>query len=186
MNRINKASNVFRTLNNVWKSSQYSKQSFRRIRRNFWPNKISNEDLLRQCNQDSMATILIRRRWKWIGRVIRRDEHSITRTARHWTPEGKRKCGRPKNTWRRTVEGEQQKRWPKTDRNGGPLLLPYMPMTFRAVSKYDTLELCFTWSINIVFDIQENNLLLCKHTTSLSLLFNQLYFHRNIAILHAT
>ena len=24
----------------------------------------------------------------------------------HWTPEGKRKRRRPKNTWRRTVEGE--------------------------------------------------------------------------------
>ncbi|KAK7092498.1 hypothetical protein V1264_008235 [Littorina saxatilis] len=28
------------------------------------------------------------------------------RTALHWTPEGKRKRGRHKNTWRRTVEGE--------------------------------------------------------------------------------
>ena len=29
-----------------------------------------------------------------------------TRTALHWTPEGKRKRGRPKNTWRGTVQGE--------------------------------------------------------------------------------
>ena len=54
-----------------------------------------------------MATILISRRWKWIGHVIRRDQNSITKTALHWTPEGKRKHGRPKNTWRRPlVEGE--------------------------------------------------------------------------------
>ena len=53
-----------------------------------------------------MATLLIRMRWKWIGHVIRRDQNSITRTALHWTPEGKRKRGRPKNPWRRTVEGE--------------------------------------------------------------------------------
>ena len=51
-----------------------------------------------------MATILIRRRWKWIGHVIRRDQNSITKTVLHWTPEGNRKRGRPKNTWRRTVE----------------------------------------------------------------------------------
>ena len=53
-----------------------------------------------------MATILINRRWKWIGHVIRRDQNSITKTALHWAPEGKRKRGRPKNTWRRIVEGE--------------------------------------------------------------------------------
>jgi len=43
-----------------------------------------------------MATILINRRWKWIGHVIRRDQNSITKTALHWAPEGKRKRGRPK------------------------------------------------------------------------------------------
>ena len=54
-----------------------------------------------------MATILINRRWKWIGHVIRRYQNSITKTALHWTAEGKRKRGRPKNTWRRPlVEGE--------------------------------------------------------------------------------
>jgi hypothetical protein len=145
MNRLNKVRNIFRSLNNVWKSSQYSKQtklklyqscvlstllygsecwrmtendltklsvfhtkSLRRILRFFWSNKISNEDLLRQCKQENMATILLRRRWKWIGHVIRKDRNSITRTALHWTPEGKRKRGRPKNTWRRTVEGEMK------------------------------------------------------------------------------
>jgi len=46
-----------------------------------------------------MATILIRRRWKWIGHVIKRDHNSSTRAGLYWTPEGKRK-----NTWRRTVE----------------------------------------------------------------------------------
>ena len=101
MNRLNKARNIFRSLNNVWKSSQYSKQtklklyqscilstllygseccrvtendltklsvfhtkSLRRILHIFWPNKISNEDLLRQCTQENMATILLRRRWQ--------------------------------------------------------------------------------------------------------------------------
>ena len=95
----------WRMTENDWnKRSPFHTKSLRRIPCIFSPNKISNEDLLRQCNQDSMATILIRRRWKWIGRVIRRDQNSITKTALHWTPEGNRKRGRPKNTWRRTVE----------------------------------------------------------------------------------
>ena len=54
-----------------------------------------------------MATILMRRRWRWIGHVTRQ-EASIAKTAMHWTPEGKRKRGRPKITWRRTVEKERK------------------------------------------------------------------------------
>ena len=40
----------------------------------------------------------------------------ITRTALYWTPEGKRKRGRPKNIWNKTW-GKKEK-WPKPDRNG--------------------------------------------------------------------
>ena len=40
--------------------------------------------------------------------MIRKNRNSITRTALYWTAEGKRKRGRPKNTWRRTVEGEMK------------------------------------------------------------------------------
>ena len=86
--------------------TDFHTKSLRRILRIFWPSKIANEDLLRQWNQESIATILIRRRWQWIGHVIRRDKKSITKTALHWTPEGTYTCGRPKNAWRRTVEEE--------------------------------------------------------------------------------
>ena len=89
----------------LWQTVSFSYQKLKNPL-HFWPNKISNEDLLRQCNQESMATILIRRRLKGIGHVIRRDQNSITKTALHWTPEGKCKRRRPKNTWRRTVGWE--------------------------------------------------------------------------------
>ena len=62
--------------------------------------------LFARCNQDSMSTIIMRRRFRWIGHVMRREPGNIPRTALHWTPGGKRKRGRPKNTWHRTVEGE--------------------------------------------------------------------------------
>ena len=50
--------------------------------------------------------IIMRRQWRWIGHFMRREQDNITRTALHWTPEGKRKRGRARNTWRRTVEAE--------------------------------------------------------------------------------
>ena len=94
------------TENDLHKLSTFHTKSLRKIQRIFWPQTISNQHLLSLCKQDNMATILMRRRWKWIGHVIRREQDNITQTALHWTPDGKRKRGRPKITWRRTVEGE--------------------------------------------------------------------------------
>ena len=93
----------------IWRHYHHSIQkNLRRILRIVWPTTISNEDLLKISNLESMSTILLRSRWKWIGHVIRRDEDFIIKTALHWTPEGKRKRGRPMNTWRWTVESELQ------------------------------------------------------------------------------
>ena len=78
----------------------------RKILRIFWPRRIRNVELIERCSQEDMENIISKRRWKWIGHVMRRDSNSIVRTALHWTPEGKRKRGRPRMTWRRTVEGE--------------------------------------------------------------------------------
>ena len=80
----------------------------RHILRIFWPEKISNEDILWRCQQEDMGLVITKRRWRWIGHVLRKDPKSIVRTALHWTPEGKRRRGRPKTTWRRTVEGEME------------------------------------------------------------------------------
>jgi len=37
---------------------------------------------------------------------MRREPGNISRTALNWTPEGKQKQGRPKNTWCWNTEGE--------------------------------------------------------------------------------
>ena len=63
-------------------------------------------NLLEQTEQEDMPTIITRRRWRWTGHVLRKDINDITWTALRWTPEGRRKRGHPKTTWRRTVEKE--------------------------------------------------------------------------------
>lgn len=88
------------------KLNTFHTKNLRRILRIFWPNKISNQDLLRRCQQEDMSTIIRRRRWRWIGHVLRKEQQDLTKTALFWTPEGKRKRGRPKTTWRRTVQTE--------------------------------------------------------------------------------
>ena len=47
-------------------------------------------------------------RWKWVGHILRMDNNNRCGTALTWTPGGRRKVGRPKTTWRSTVENERR------------------------------------------------------------------------------
>jgi len=80
----------------------------RKILKIFWPNRISNDELLSTSKQEPIVTTIKSRRWRWVGHTLRREQDNITKTALRWTPEGKRKRGRPKTTWRRTLEAEAQ------------------------------------------------------------------------------
>ena len=90
------------------KPSSFHNKYLGRILQIFWPRKITNEELLERCKQNDMATIIARKRWRWIGHVMRREKDSIPRVAMFWTPEGKRRKGRPRTNWRRTVENEMK------------------------------------------------------------------------------
>ena len=50
-----------------------------------------------------------RRRWQFLGHIFRQQTDNDSVTALTWAPEGKRKRGRPKTTWRRTVERERSR-----------------------------------------------------------------------------
>ena len=76
-----------------------------KICRIFWPDTISNRDLLKKTKQEDILTT-IRRSWRWVCHLLRREKDNIARTALTWTPEGRRRRGRPKITWRRTIEAE--------------------------------------------------------------------------------
>ncbi len=43
-----------------------------------------------------------------IGHVLRMENERNCRTALTWKLEGKRKVGRPRTTWRRTVDSERK------------------------------------------------------------------------------
>jgi hypothetical protein len=51
-----------------------------------------------------------KRKWKWIGHTIRKDESAVERIELDWNPQGTRRRGRPKKTWRRSVIEEAQRR----------------------------------------------------------------------------
>ena len=74
----------------------------------FWPKEISNSELFKLTEQGDMSIVLTRRRWSWVGHVLSKKSTSISKVALRWTPEGKRKRGRPKSTWRTTAEADLQ------------------------------------------------------------------------------
>ena len=81
----------------------------RRLLKIYWPMKVSNEEVKRQARTCTIREQIRRRRWCWIGHVSCLNNQQNPHIALTWAPEGKRTRGRPKVTWRRTVERERQK-----------------------------------------------------------------------------
>jgi hypothetical protein len=44
-----------------------------------------------------------KRKRGWLGHRLRKTPVDLTTQALEWNPQGKRRRGRPKNTWRRTM-----------------------------------------------------------------------------------
>ena len=83
-------------------------KSLRRILKIYWPQKVTNEEVRKRADIEQTSTTIRRRRWKWLGHVLRMENTRHAKIAVTWTPEGKRKRGRPKETWRRTIERERK------------------------------------------------------------------------------
>ena len=94
------------TKTDMCRVESFHNRCLRRICRIFWPNTISNIDLYTETGSRSIVAEIKRRRLRWLGHVLRMDENRIPKIALRWTPPGKRKRGRPKTTWRRTVMDE--------------------------------------------------------------------------------
>ena len=72
-----------------------------------WTDKIANEELWRITKQKPIEIQVKGRKWNWIGHTVRTEAGAIEKTA---LPQEYRRRGRPKRTWRRTVEDENKKR----------------------------------------------------------------------------
>ena len=84
-------------------------KSLHRILKIYWPMRITNEEIRARAGMETISKQVARRRWTWLGHILRMDHHSYPRIALTWVPEGKWKRGRPRETWRRTVERELEK-----------------------------------------------------------------------------
>ena len=80
----------------------------RKILKIFWPNRISNQRLHEITGISKVSMEIRLRKWRYIGHILRKDHNCHERIALRWTPDGKRRRGRPKETWRRTAERERR------------------------------------------------------------------------------
>ncbi|XP_061188795.1 uncharacterized protein LOC133196968 [Saccostrea echinata] len=102
-------SESWKVTNNITqKLDTFQTRCLRRILKIFWPNKISNEELYERTQTAAISDQIKEKRWKWIGHVLRMETSDIPRVALRWTPPGKRNRGRPRETWRRSVEKEMK------------------------------------------------------------------------------
>lgn len=100
--------------NTTKKLQTFVNKSLRKILKIYWPNKITNTELWERTKQTNVSTTVKEKKWKWIGHTLRKDQSSIARQALEYQPEGKRKRGRPDNSWKRTTTREHEKiglRW---------------------------------------------------------------------------
>jgi hypothetical protein len=107
----------------------------RRILNIHWPEVVSNEERWRRAEETEISTQIRRRKWNWIGHTLRKGHDTIERVVLDWNPQGQRRTGRPKETWRRSVHSEalgEGKSWGEVD--GDVLLTPYVP---KGITGYD-------------------------------------------------
>ena len=86
----------------------FQNKCIRKILEVRWQDHVSTEELLERAEMEPLSRNVKRRRWKMIGHILKKDKNSNDAIALTWAPEGKRKRGRPKPTWRRMIEKERE------------------------------------------------------------------------------
>ena len=82
----------------------FENMSLRRMLNTSWQQKITNAEIRRKTGQPPVIELLKRRRWTYLGHVLRMEESRLPRTTYEWKPDGRRKRGRPKNALRRKYD----------------------------------------------------------------------------------
>ena len=79
----------------------------RRILKISWQQKITNREIRLKTNQLIVTEVLKKRRWTYLGHVLRMPEDRLPSRVYQWQPEGRR--GRPKHTLRRQYARDLKK-----------------------------------------------------------------------------
>ena len=126
-------------------------------------------------------------KWGWLGHMLRKPTHDITRQALECNPQGKWGRGRPKNTWRRKVlegakewkrPGQKSSATPRTECGGGFLWMPYVPQ------RNDGTIDWFQWLIRIEHKLCLDWFLLFSFTENAAFCLTDSYLHLYLYLLN--
>jgi hypothetical protein len=80
------------------KTQTFVNRYLRYILRIWWPNIISNKDLWKVTGQEDINSEIRKRKFRWTGHTLRKEDGEIPKAALLWNPQGNRKRGRPRNS----------------------------------------------------------------------------------------
>jgi hypothetical protein len=79
--------------------------------KNMMAKIISNKDLWKATGQEDVNFEIRKRKFRWIGHTLRKEDGEISKTALLWNPQGSRKRRRPKDSLRRSAIKEAGRSW---------------------------------------------------------------------------
>ena len=88
------------------KIQAFINRCLRQILKIRWFDKVRNTALWERAKQEPKDVQIKERKWRWLGHTLRKDPKNTTRQALDWNPQGKRKRGRPRQTWKRSLQTE--------------------------------------------------------------------------------
>ena len=62
--------------------------SLRLMLKIYWSMRVTNEEVRARAGLETISKQVARRRWTWLGHVLRMDHYSHPRIALTWVPEG--------------------------------------------------------------------------------------------------
>ena len=107
------------TTTSLQKLQSFVNRCLRQILGLKWFDMVRNKDLWERAQMKPIGEEIKAKRWKWIGHTLRRPATSTARQALTWNPQGHRKRGRPRMSWRRSVLADakdMRKSWGELER----------------------------------------------------------------------
>ena len=87
------------------KLDAFQQRFLRKILGVTYRDRVKNEAVMKRTGQGRLQDVVAARRLQFWGHVSRMQDDRIPKTALTWVPdEGKRKKGRPRHNWRRTID----------------------------------------------------------------------------------
>ena len=92
------------------KLDAFQQRCLRKILKITYRERITNEEVYRRTVTKPLSQTIEKSRMRYAGHVIRMSADRDPKVALKWRPEGRRRRGRPRLTWRRTFEQDLERR----------------------------------------------------------------------------